>query len=155
MFDLKHNVRPVIAALCGIAYMATLQQFSPLVALLMHGAHEMQVIEHDGHSDLLLHHDDDDAHEQHEQSHQGTHAEDHAGHKHHHDHVLCLTSTCHATTLDDQTQRVPLACACRHEWLETIAIAELQNKGGLVRARPPPLINSGALHCLRTTVLVV
>jgi hypothetical protein len=152
MFDLKHNVRPVIAALCAITYVATLQQFSPLVALLMHGSHEVQVVEHGGHTDVVFHHEhDDDDHDDDLPASDHDQLDDH----HHGDHVVQVAAQDVAAVFSGELPRLASAIILLTH-LSTLGVyfprIEIMM---LAKARPPPLIGGSVLNCLRTTMLVI
>ncbi len=154
MSFLNQNVRTVVAALCGLAYLTTMPEFSQVILAMMSGGHAVQMIAHDGHEDLLLHRDDDDACGAPDRDSE-THAEHHSGHSNHHDHVVCLESDGSDVALTDSLTRTPLVTSCKLEYPTVSFIAGWKTGVAPVRPRPPPLIKSGAIRCLRTTVLVI
>ncbi len=151
---LRQQFRILFALLCGVAHFAALPQLSMLmVAGFTPERHEMVLVPHKGHQDVLLHYDDDEA---------GSfaaedateHATQHTGHKNHHDHMLCVTqgnpvgawsklqlSGCVIFALPVPAAPPPLFAGWR--------MSESP-----LRARPPP-VGTGVLKCLRTTVLLV
>ena len=156
MQHLKHNVRIVITALCGFAYLVSLLPMMPVMLVaFLHGEHAAQLVQHDGHQDLRLHQDDADATDDHDAHDQQTHEEEHASHENHHDHLVCLSDSSHAVAMGELGTRVPLASVCVLEWAHEDFIATWTITGEITRARPPPPIPNTVLVCLRTTMLVV
>lgn len=158
MSTLISPARRILAFIGWLGYLTTLPQVSPMMLVnLLHGGHEMQVVAHDGHEDLLLHQDANDhehattgAADEH-----GSHAQSHAGHQHHHDHIVCLDSSNHDGTIDAPAAWSPLLTVARVERPAVVCLPAWSTEESPPLARPPPLIRSHTLVCLRTKVLLV
>lgn len=159
MFPVSRYLRLVIAAFCGFAYLATLQQGALLaLTVFLHGTHGMQVVQEAGETELVFHHEHDHAHDDHDAddddlpSHEAAHLNDH---HHHGDHVIKLVSHDDSLITSGSSLRL-LPTSWAMPWVANSLVVTLRYAFTLaLRARPPPLIASGVLHCLRTTVLVV
>ena len=150
MFPALQRLRLVIAVLCGIAYLATLQQGSLLaLTVFLHGTHEMQIVNETGEIELVFHHHDDDDDKP---AQSGIHLNDH---HHHGDHVIKLASSDNSLAAADTTLRVQSAACLVPCVTASLIVVPRFEFTPTMRARPPPLINGGVLYCLRTTVLVV
>jgi hypothetical protein len=152
----KTFVRCVIAALCGAGHLLALAQGASATFLAgIHGGHVATIVEHDGHQDLMLHHDGNDANDASDADGVGSHAESHAGHGQHHDHLVCLSANQDAAMWENGTRTVPVpAISCEmpvRSWHPSCRRISLSSSG----ARPPPFAAGGMLGCLRTTVLLV
>ena len=148
----KATTRFFVAALCIAGHLLAVSQLSLAVLLApLHGGHVAVLVEHDGHQDVMLHHDLDDD----ETASELPHAENHAGHEDHHDHVLCLNvdtdviawaKTSHLPAPASHFCALPVTeIVCK--WHQVNVIATL--------ARPPPRARDSVLMRLRTTVLIV
>jgi len=154
MSSLQYNVRTVIAALCSLAYLATLPQISPIMlGALMHGGHEVHVVDHDGHQDLVFQHNHADEDHDHASDEQQSLTQNHLE-DHHDDHVLRLAYKDMTATLRDALSLAPMVKVCPTEMMPMAASVTWSIMPA--RSRPPPIIGGGdVLVCLRTTVLVV
>ena len=152
MFVAHQRLRSVIAALCGFAYLVTLQQ-GPLLMLtvLLHGANEMHVVQEAGQTNLVFHHHHEDGDADTLPA-KGVHLEDH---HHHADHVIKVAFTDNALAASSSTLRmlsVPFTTSCVVTPVMAMPRCQLTTPQ---RARPPPLIGGGVLARLRTTMLVI
>jgi hypothetical protein len=151
MLLVSHRLRLVIAAVCGFAYMATLQQGAMCVLpVLFGGEHKLQLVQEAGETELVFHHahDDDD--------HSPLNQVVHLNHRHHHgDHIIKLLSHDDSLITSGSSLRL-LPTSWAISWVANSRVVTPRYAfAPTMRARPPPLIGSGVLQCLRTTVLVV
>lgn len=150
MPSFTQRLRLVIALVCGVVYLATLQQGALFVqTLLLHGEHRMVVTHDDGVAQLAFLHD----HSVGTDSPMGF-SERFSDHQHHGDHIIELASHGDASITDDASPRLILTLVAM-----PLAVADMvpQRCGAplVVLSRPPPAVRGAPLHCLRTTVLVV
>jgi hypothetical protein len=148
----KATTRFFVAALCIVGHLLAVSQVSLAVLLApLHGGHVAVLVEHGGHQDVMLHHDLDDD----EAASELPHAERHAGHEDHHDHVLCLNV---GPDVIAWAKTSPVPTPASH--ISMLPVTEIVCKGHQVNVlatlpRPPPRAVDGVLLCLRTTVLIV
>lgn len=145
-------IRAWIAVLVGVGYLGSLPGVTLAVAgvLMDHGhEHEVEMVQHGGHTDLVLHHEEDHDHE--EDLAVFDHEEEHG----HGCHVLELPTHPPATLVKLAGVQVPAVSDFTAAHFELPAFPAWTRQGVTRLARPPPDPESGTLACLRTIVLRV
>jgi hypothetical protein len=150
MSHLRQTIRTYIAVLIGVGYLGSMPGMTATLAswVMDHGhEHEMVVVDHGGHSDLVFHHDDHDEDDHDEPA--PDHDDEHGCH------VIELGSQSIATLGQSLSVPPPSVAILAITPVTAPGLIGYAPRRQPSHARPPPEHCPGTLACLRTVVLRV